>query len=185
VPGISAVIVPIALPAPLASIREADDPLAARGVPAHVTVLFPFLAAPDLTPADRSALAQLAARRAPFIARFSQVEVHEAMVWLVPDRQQPFLDLIDSVASRWPNHPPYGGIHDTLLPHLTFVETRNGRALGAARVAAAESGPFEVIVREVTVITERASGAWRTRWRLPMGDRTTRAPDRPVDSVHD
>ena len=69
-------------------------------------------------------------------------------------------------------------IHDTLIPHLTLLETTDGQALGAAWATAADVGPFEMTVREFTVITENASGTWRTRWRLPLGGRTTRTrPD--------
>jgi 2'-5' RNA ligase len=171
-PGRSAVIVPIALPPRLASLRDAVDPLAARGVPAHVTVLFPFLAADALTPTVRSALARSAARNPPFIARFSGVEYREEMVWLMPEDRRPFLALTESVASRWPDHPPYGGIHDTLIPHLTLIETADDSARGAGRAAAAESCPFDVAVPAISVIAESASGAWRTRWRLPLGGRT-------------
>jgi 2'-5' RNA ligase len=174
-PGRSAVIVPIVLPSRLAALRSARDQLAARGVPAHVTILFPFLPVTALTPAIRSDLARLAARQVPFSAGFRRVEVRDAMVWLVPDDQRPFLDLTDAVATRWPDHPPYGGIHDTLIPHLTLLETTDGPTRGAARAAAVDVGPFEMTVRELTVITENASGTWQTRWHLPLGDRTTRA----------
>ena len=174
-PGRSAVIVPIVLPPRLAALRYAGDPLAARGVPPHVTVLFPFLPVAALTPVIRSDLARLAARQAPFTAGFSRVEAREEMVWLVPHDQRPFLDLTDAVATLWPDHPPYGGIHDTLIPHLTLLETTDGQALDAAWAAAVDIGPFEMTVRELTVITENASDTWRTRWRLPLGGRTTRA----------
>ena len=169
-PGRSAVIVRIVLPVQLASIRDAGDRMAARGVPAHVTVLFPFLAVADLAPAVRSALARVAADQAPFDARFSRVERREQMVWLLPEDQERFRELTDSVATMWPDHPPYGGIHDTVIPHLTLLETTDGPALDAAWSTAVEAGPFVVAVRELTVITESTLGRWRTRWRLPMGD---------------
>jgi hypothetical protein len=47
--------------------------MAAHGVPAHVTVLFPFLAVDALTPTVRSTIARLAAKSPPFVARFSRV----------------------------------------------------------------------------------------------------------------
>ncbi len=174
--GRSAVIIPIALPPRLASLRKAGDPLAARGVPAHVTVLFPFLRVDALTPAVRSTLARLAAHEPPFVARFERVERRGRMVWLIPADERPFLRLTAAVAERWPDHQPYEGVHLTLIPHLTLIETTVSRTRDAAWAAAAEVGPFDVAVRDLTVITEGASGGWRTSWRLPMGDRATRAP---------
>ncbi|MDR3544147.1 MAG: 2'-5' RNA ligase family protein [Candidatus Limnocylindrales bacterium] len=177
--GRSAVIAPIVLPSRLAILRDAADPLAARGVPAHVTVLFPFLAVDALTPTVRSTLAGLAAMHPPFVAPFSRVERWEEMVWLVPAGQRPFLDLTLAVAALWPDHPPYEGVHESLIAHLTLVETTDRQARDAAWAAAVEVGPFDVAVRELTVITETESGNWRTRWRLPLGNRTTRKPSAP------
>jgi hypothetical protein len=93
----------------------------------------------------------------------------------VPDDQRPFLDLTDAVATLWPDHPPYGGIHETLIAHLTLLETTDGAAFDAARAASVDVGPFEISVRELTVITENASGIWQTRWHLPLGDQLARA----------
>jgi hypothetical protein len=63
-----------------------------------------------------------------------------------------------------------------LIAHLTLVETTDRQARDAAWAEAVEVGPFDEAVRELTVITETESGNWRTRWRLPMGDQTTREP---------
>ena len=175
-PGRSAVIVPIVPPARLASLRDAGDRMAAHGVPAHVTVLFPFLAVDALTPMARSTIARLAAKSPPFVARFSRVERRQEMVWLVPASQRPFLDLTDAVAALWPDYPPYEGVHERLIAHLTLVETTDRQTRDAAWAEAVEVGPFDVAVHEHTVITETESGNWRTRWRLPMGDQTTREP---------
>ena len=57
----------------------------------HVTVLFPFLPVDALTPDVHAALADLAAQRRQFAARFDSVERHDQMVWLLPADQLPFL----------------------------------------------------------------------------------------------
>ena len=120
-----------------------------------------------------------AAKSPPFVARFSRVEYREEMVWLVPASQRPFLDLTLAVAALWPDHPPYGGIHDTLIAHLTLIETTDRQARDAAWAEAVKVGPFDVAVRELSVITETESENWRTRWRLPMGDQATRKSSAP------
>ncbi len=168
-PGRSAVIVPIGIPPALAALRDAGDPMAARGVPAHVTVLFPFLPAGALTEAIRATLARLVAGHPCFVARFEHVERRDDIVWLVPADQRPFLGLTAAVTAEWPGFPPYGGIHDDLVAHLTLIETANAGRREALRSAAAAVGPFEVAVGELTVIAEDGSGAWRTRWHLPLG----------------
>ena len=167
-PGRSALIVPIALPVALRPVRDAADRMAGRGVPAHVTILFPFLADADLGPPARAVAAEIAAHRPAFVARFDHVERHDEMVWLVPRDAGPFLDLTAAVVERWPDHPPYGGIHDILIPHLTLVETDDPAARELADRLAREVGPFDSAVTEVCLIAESATGSWRTRWRLPL-----------------
>ena len=162
-------IVPVGIPPALAALRDAGDPMAARGVPAHVTVLFPFLPAGALTAAVRATLAGLAAASPRFIARFDHVERREHLVWLVPADQRPFLSLTAAVAATWPDFPPYGGMHDDLIAHLTLIETSDDGEREAARSAAEAVGGFDVAVDELTVIAEDGSGAWRTRWRVPLG----------------
>ncbi len=167
-PGRSAVIVPITLPPDLLAVRDRADPMAARGVPPHVTVLFPFLPVDALTPDVHSALAGLAASRRRFFVRFDQVERRDQIVWLLPADQQPFLRLTADVTARWPDYPPYQGAHDELIAHLTLVEASEVKTLDAARAAASESGPFDAAARELRVITEDEAGRWHTRWQTAL-----------------
>jgi 2'-5' RNA ligase len=62
------------------AIRDQADRMAARGVPPHVTILFPFAPADTLTSDVHVALADLAARRAPFVARFDHVDRRDQTV---------------------------------------------------------------------------------------------------------
>lgn len=168
-PNRSAVIAVIALPADLAAQRDGADRMAALGVPAHVTILFPFLHVGELAEPVRSTLAGIAADAAPFIARFAHVERHDGTVWLLPADQRPFLDLTRAVAAAWPDHPPYEGIHDELIAHLTLVESPDARALDAAQEAAVNTGPLEAQVDALTVIVEDERDRWHPRWHLPLG----------------
>jgi 2'-5' RNA ligase len=142
--------------------------MAARGVPSHVTILFPFLAAAELRATVRSALGGVAAARQPFTARFATPKRAEGSVWLIPDEQRQFLDLTFDVAAQWPDHPPYGGLHaGNLIAHLTLVESTDRDALDQAWAAASEA--FEVSVTELVVIAEDENGYWHERWRVPLG----------------
>ena len=65
------------------AIRLARDSSAARGVPAHITILFPFLP-PDQV--DEAALRDLFARFPAFDFTLDRVERFEdGLVWLHPD----------------------------------------------------------------------------------------------------
>ena len=64
--GRSGVIVRIRLPPELEELRQHHDPMAPFGVPAHVTLLYPFLPSADLTPAVRRRIARLTRDVRPF-----------------------------------------------------------------------------------------------------------------------
>ena len=164
----SAVIIPIALPPVLGAVRNASDAMAARGVPPHVTVLFPFVEADALTPEVHAALAAIAASNPPFIARFARVERLDTMVWLIPAEPEPFLRLTSAIAARWPDHPPYGGLHPELVAHLTVVDGGDAAALREAETAATHAVPFDAAVEGLQVIAEDDDGRWKVRWRLPL-----------------
>jgi len=72
------------------------------------------------------------------------------------------------VSARWPQYPPYGGIHKELIAHLTVVEAEDDQALDRAAVVGVESMPFEVVIRDIHVIAEDEGGRWHRRWRLPL-----------------
>ena len=173
-PGKSGVAIRIPLPPSLAAVREAGEASARMGIPPHVTVLYPFVPAAELTPAVRSALAGIAADHRPFVATMGPPEIRDDMVWLVPRDQGPFLRLTASVHARWPEHPPYGGTHPDLIAHLLVIQTADRLEREAARAAAMRVCPFHAAVTELEVLTEDDEGRWRLRWRLPLG---SPAPD--------
>ena len=90
-----------------------------NGVPAHVTVLFPFLE-PEAIDEDA-----LAAVLTPFPAfeftldRFERFE--DGTPWLHPSPPTRFVDLTAAVWQRWPECPPYGGAFDEIIPHVTVT----------------------------------------------------------------
>ena len=164
----SALIIPIELPAPLAAVRARFGATTSPGLPAHVTILFPFIPVTNLDPSVGAAVMELAAAMEPFRARFDQVQRQDAMVWLLPAQQEPFLELTAAVLARWPAYQPYGGAFNSLIAHLTLVES-GGDAITRATSAALEHGPFEVLVEELQFIGEVESGGWRELDRFRLG----------------
>jgi 2'-5' RNA ligase len=54
--------------------------------------------------------------RLPRVARFPEV------AWLAPEPDEPFRRLTERIVSRYPDHPPYEGIDNDVIPHLTVGE---------------------------------------------------------------
>lgn len=163
----SALVVPVPLAEPVVgSWRDRLDPSAARGVPAHVTVLYPFVP-PDAIDDDVEArVAAVVGRFAAFPVRFAAIGRFPGVVYLEPDPAEPFVALTAAITSEWPSHPPYGGRFDTVVPHLTVAHGKEPR--GLARELA-RSLPLDTTAEEVWLLEQHGtSGRWRTRARFGL-----------------
>lgn len=150
--------VPEAEPA-VGALRLAHDPSAAVGVPAHITILFPFL--PD-DQVEEPALRELFERFPAFdftLDRFERFET--GLTWLHANPAWRFADLTAAVWQRWPDHAPYEGIHDEVIPHLT---------VSADAIELDLPLPIACCAREIVLIEEaETDGMWTARLRFALG----------------
>lgn len=118
----SALIVPVprvtALISPWASRYDVSF---ARGIPPHVTVLFPFLPPGEVTEDDLSVLEELFAGTAAFRCELTRVGMFAdgEVLHLVPEPAAPFQEMTRQLRTRWPALRPYGGRHEDPTPHVT------------------------------------------------------------------
>jgi 2'-5' RNA ligase len=155
----SALIVPVPEVEPqIGELRLAHDPSAARGAPAHITILFPFFDTEEL---DEAALADLISGFPAFDFELDRVERFPGgATWLHPSPSLPFVDLTAAVFERWPERPPYEGEFDEVIPHLTISETPIDVQLQL---------PIAARAREVMLLEEdEPSGRWTARLHLPL-----------------
>jgi 2'-5' RNA ligase len=157
--------------------RASLDRAAGWGVPAHVTVLYPFLAPARIDEAVRGALAELFAAVPGFDVTFGDVAwFGESVVWLAPRPDRPFRDLTAAVVRRFPETPPYeGAFGDDVVPHLTIGHDAPLDVLRRAGDAVAGQLPVRTTVRAVHLIAGApAPDSWRTVAQFPLGPRPTR-----------
>ena len=172
----------IRLPPELEELRHHHDPMAPFGVPAHVTLLFPFLLSAELTPAVRRRIARLTHDVRPFDVSFERTGRFPGAVWLAHEPAEPVVALTELLAAAFPDHPPYEGAHDEIVPHLTLglgAESVLGRLARSARAYPS----FRERVRAIEVMAERGPDRWHRRWRIPLGPaaqaRSTAPPGSP------
>ena len=153
------------------ALRERLDPSARLGVPAHVTLLHPFMA-PERIDADvLAAIRAIVAAVQPFAFRLDEVGRFPEALFLAPDPAAPFIELTRRLVAAFPAYPPYGGRHPSIVPHLTV-----GTALGIAaadverelRAALDAVGGIAACCRGVELI-ENASGRWQPMHRFALG----------------
>jgi 2'-5' RNA ligase len=147
--------------------RAKHDWSAQHGVPAHITLLFPFMPADEVDEQVLVDLRGLFASQPAFTYRLARVARFPDVAWLAPEPSQPFEALIELIVSRYPDYPPYEGIHEVVIPHLTVAE--GGPELqDEVDVALTPSLPIEASAGQVMLIVEDDSGEWAVGPRFPL-----------------
>ena len=118
----------------------------------------------DEITSDVLRLAQAAINTVPtFTFSLTGVGRFPTTAYLIPEPAEPFIALTKALAKRFPTYRPYGGMHETTVPHLTVA---NGEA-AHAHAAIAELEPqlrawsaVQMACNTVTLI-ENSSGRWK------------------------
>ena len=133
---------------------------AAKGVPAHITLLVPFVPPHEI---DESLL--IGASRAlrlgacvpfslPRVARFPD------LAWLAPEPDEPFRRLTELIVGSYPAYLPYEGIHEEVVPHLTVAKA-DAALQDEIETSLTPHLPIEAEAREVTLLVEDDAENWR------------------------
>jgi len=155
----------------VAAHRLVHDPMAARGVPAHVTVLHPFRSVVDDSTAHE--VAAIAGRLDAFDATFAAVDSFPgSVVFLAPEPLDRFKELTRSFVEAFPDCPPYGGAFPDPHPHLTIgSHLDDDTADGLARTIA-PGLPVTTRVDRLTLLVEDDAGRWSVAQSWPLASST-------------
>ncbi|UUZ46177.2 2'-5' RNA ligase family protein [Janibacter limosus] len=151
-------------------IRRDLDPMAGRGVPPHVTVLFPFVPLDQLDATIVARLESVFRQGAPFEHCF--VGTHwfgDEVLWLASDGDRQLRGLTDLVVVEFPAHQPYGGEHAEVVPHLTIADHAPLDAMRSAETEVGARPPICAVTTSVSLLTEQPSGDWTTERRFGLG----------------
>lgn len=153
--------------------RSTGDPSAAGGIPAHVTLLAPFLPRDRL---DAGVLGELSW----FFGGVDAFDLHfdgigefpdDGVVYLEPDGDG-LDDLADALARRWPETPPYRGRHARPHAHLTVVHTDDAALRTQAAQAVEQGLPLKARAGQAALWACDDAGRWseRTAFRFGPGE---------------
>jgi 2'-5' RNA ligase superfamily protein len=162
------VLVPEADPA-LALVAAQYPHLVRPGLPAHVTVLYPWIPASEIDSAALNRCASLAASVDPTKVSFSAVQVHPGILFLEPDQRHIVNRLSQRAQSCWPSLRPYGGKYPDSPPHVTLAlgAMRNDE-IEAIRTLVTSLLPMQSRFDALHVVAFDESG-WNGRHRFPFG----------------
>jgi 2'-5' RNA ligase len=171
-PDASALIIRVHLPAALERLRRASVDDAALGVPAHVTLLYPFIPAADLKSALRARIANVVEPHAHFDYHLHGPKAWPDTIYAALDPEAPFLQLHRELQAAFPDFPIYGGAVSEFVPHVTIAE---GSAVGDPATLtdrAWHALPTRRMAHAVELMAPGSNGRWSTVWRFRL---------RPVD----
>jgi 2'-5' RNA ligase len=142
--------------------RARFDPSAALGVPAHITVLHPFMGPGAIDAAMRNRIGAIAAAHAPFAFRLGAIGRFPGTLDLAPDPARPVVALTQALAAAFADWPPYGGRHAGVVPHLTVAQVDAAwlDAIEPELRTSLDAHPIAAHCTEIVLI-ENASGRWR------------------------
>ena len=164
---------PAAEPA-VRSSRAVLDRAARVGVPAHVTVTYPFRPPPAITPDDHALLERVVAGCPSFtLTGAGTAWFGDAVVYVALSGGEPVRALTEAVAAAFPEHPPYGGAFTEVVPHLTIGHGHDADTLRGAEDAVRARLPFTQVVTDVELWAGPPLASGRGPWRFvrayPLG----------------
>jgi 2'-5' RNA ligase superfamily len=127
-----------------------------QGLPAHVTLLFPFPEPDsDVLGATRETFEGVGA----FDVVFREVRRFPNVPYLVPEPAEPFLALTAALVRRFPAWQPYGGRFDDVIPHLTIEDADAPPPL-----------PAHARAVEAVLYVEHDADVWKPHTTFPFED---------------
>lgn len=128
-------------------------------MPAHVTVLYPFMAPALITSEVLAELAELFGRCDSFDFTLSEVRWFDRrVVYLAPSPVEAFRGLTAAVTAEFPKYQPYEGAFDEVMPHVTIGEDARYAFMRVAGALVKPRLPITGRVTEVWLMTIGHSG---------------------------
>ena len=164
----TAVVVPVRLPAPLEGLRRRTTPEAATGLPAHLTMLYPFVTPDALNEDLRLTLVAILSPIDAFDYRLAERRHWPDTLYAAVAPEAPFRALQATLAAAFPEFPLYQGAFE-FDPHVTVVW---GPRSGDADVATDPAWNLLPVSRQAAFVDliVRVDGRWQRRWRFPFQD---------------
>lgn len=150
--------------------RRILDPSAEWGVPAHVTLLYPFLHPSAIDEDVLKRLAEVVSRHREFDAQFLQTKwFGEKVLWLSPEPDLSFRRLTSALAAIFPETPPYGGAILDPTPHLTVADGASLHDMRQAESVVIKQLPVRASFSSVSVMVGAPEiNSWITIADIPL-----------------
>jgi len=141
------------------------------GMPAHVTLLYPFVDAERLSAGHAHQAQRALSNVQPFGCSFSSIGRFDdppVAIFLEPKPVEQFSAMVQALVGAFPEFPPYGGTVEEVIPHLTLVETADRNLWAEVEEWVGPQLPVRTSVQGFSIYV-RTETSWVERFRLPLG----------------
>jgi 2'-5' RNA ligase len=143
------------------------DPVAAAGVPAHITLVVPWLPPDEITDDDLAELDEALADQKAFDFELAHVDwFGRRVLWVAPEPVGPFLELTHKLAERF-GTAPWDDEFDEVIPHLPVAHASDGVELVPVAADVAARLPLRCRADEVWVMVG-GGVRWELRHRVTL-----------------
>ena len=136
-------------------------------MPAHITVLYPFLGERRLNDEVLAQLRSMCAELPVLEVVFRRTGRFPEVLYLEPDPADGLRQLTIAIAERWPEAPPYGGTFDDIVPHLTVAHSADDDVLANVEADVLRALPVQARLVEACLYVFDGARS-RRRAQLPF-----------------
>lgn len=142
--------------------------MALSGVPAHITLIVPWLPPDEINDEDMAELEDELSHTKAFDFKLDAVSwFGRRVLWLAPSPVEPFRALTAALADRF-STPPWEDEFDEVIPHLTIGHASDGVELASAATVLQQHLPVHCRAEEVWVMVGDGH-RWTVRGHIPLG----------------
>ncbi|MBN1964089.1 MAG: 2'-5' RNA ligase family protein [Anaerolineae bacterium] len=151
-------------------------------IPAHITVLYPFVSPgtvatgpdSDVIVAAGVRLGQACREAAPFTVTLDHYATFPTggVLFLAPQDPAPIVALQQHLQAAFPEYPPYGGLYADFIPHMTLGFFENRERLEAAPRPTFAPFTFRVETLHFLYGDFTIPQRWTTAAIVPLGGET-------------
>jgi len=153
--------------------RTVHDPVASRGIPAHITILFPFVPPHRFDERVLETIREIAASVRPLEFELTGVGEFPGAIWLRPEPEHLFQELTRRLWDSFPAYPPYGGTYPDSQPHLTVAvvsnEAEQRRLSTGIGTELVPKLPIVCSAATLSVFMSDHDGVWQRRDSIALG----------------
>jgi 2'-5' RNA ligase len=140
-------------------------------VPAHITLLYPFIPPSLIDARQILELGELFADTPSLDISFNEIRRWPKVLYLHPSPSAPVIALMGRIMDAYPIYPPYGRENLEAVPHLTVAQADHPHMLDEIgrlfNQAAVNVLPIVAHIEYASLAQKRA-GSWEITHRFPL-----------------